>query len=241
MMQAVILAAGLGNRLGALTRERPKALVPVAGRELILRVMDFLDHPSVGERIVVAGYRAPVLRAFLARHCPGVKVVENPHYEDGSIRSIEAALPHLAGDLLVMNVDHVYPRRMMARIAAATSPLAAVCDFDRALGADDMKVKLDDARQLQQISKQLAAFDAGYIGMTRVGASELAAYRTAVGEVRRLEGDAIAVERVLARLAETGRPAGICDASGIRWLEVDTPEDLAIAEQTLTSNPGFLS
>ena len=240
-MQAIILAAGLGNRLGSLTSDKPKALVQVGGRELILRVMDFLDHPSVESRTVVAGYKSDVLRKFLAEHRPGVRVIENPHFTDGSIRSIEAAIPQLAGDTLIMNVDHIYPRRMMKRIAEAEGGICAICDFDRELVADDMKVKLSGDGRLSLISKALADYDAGYIGMTRVSSGDMAAYRAAIGEVRRDEGDASSVERVIGKLASGGHGINICNTSGIRWLEVDTPEDLAHAERILGTDTGFLS
>ena len=239
-MQAVILAAGLGKRLCSITSERPKALVPVAGRELIVRAMDFLDHPAISGRIVVTGYKSRMLAEFVAARFQGVKTVENPHFRDGSIRSIEAALPLVRGDLLVMNVDHIYPARLMEKLASSRSPIAAACDFDRKLGPDDMKVKLSGEGRLSLISKALADFDGGYIGMTRVGRDSLPIYREAVAEARRSEGDACAVERALGRLAGSGARVEILDTSGVRWLEVDTPEDLALAEETLRLNPEFL-
>ncbi|HPQ80711.1 MAG TPA: phosphocholine cytidylyltransferase family protein [bacterium] len=240
-MHAVILAAGLGNRLGGLTADKPKALVKVAGRELILRVMDFLDHPSITERTVVTGYMAPMLEDFIASNIPGVGTVRNPHFNDGSIRSIEAALPSLKGDMLVVNVDHIYPAGLIERVVAADGDLVAVCDFDRRLGPDDMKVKLCENGRLELISKTLSEFDGGYIGMTRVAAAKLPAYREAAATVRREEGNSASVERVIGLMAARGGAVDICDSSGIRWLEVDTPEDLAAAEETLSTNPGYLT
>lgn len=240
-MQAVILAAGLGNRLGDLTSDRPKALVPVDGRELILHTLDFVDHPSISERIVVTGYEGERLREFLAEHCPGVRTVHNPHYRDGSIRTIEAALPHVAGDFLLLNVDHLYPRRMLGRILERARGITAICDFDRRLVTDDMKVKLGTKGTLKRIRKSLEEFDGGYIGMTFCSASHLHAYREAVRAARRTEGDAAAVEAALGALAAQEEPVNICDVSGMGWLEVDTQDDLLHAERTIRDNPHFLT
>lgn len=237
-MQAVILAAGMGKRLGGLTAKRPKALVRVAGRELILRAMDFLDALGVEERIVVTGFEAEALEGFVRENAPRARCVRNSHFRDGSVRSIEAALPFVSGDLLIMNADHIYPRLMAHRIREARFGLAAACDFDRELGGDDMKVKLDGEGRLKGISKGLEDFDCGYIGMTICSAKELMAYRGAVSEVRRLAGDSAAVEAILGRLAMEGVAADICDTSGIRWLEVDTPEDLARAEAAIVADGG---
>jgi len=238
-MQAVIIAAGLGNRLGRLTSDRPKALVPVAERELILRTLDFVDHPAVTDRIVVTGYEGERLSRFIAERCPGVRAAHNPHFTDGSIRTIEVALEHVRGDFLLMNVDHVYPRRMLGRILERTSGITAICDFDRELLADDMKVKLSGGR-LSAISKKLDEYDGGYIGMTYCSADSLDRYRLGVRRTREAEGDSANVEAALAWLAKENEEINICDVSGMGWLEVDTPTDLEHAESTIRQNPEFL-
>lgn len=240
-MIALIIAAGMGNRLGGLTAERPKALVPVAGRELILRALDFVDHPAVKRRIVVTGYQADHLSDFLQARAPGVEAVYNPRFAEGSVLTVQAGLPLIDDDLLLMNVDHVYPRRLLSRILAGTTGIAAVCDFDRPLAGDDMKVKLTPQRTVAKIHKTLTDYDAGYIGMTRIPASELSRYRDALDGARSTFGDAANAEAALATLAEEHYPVTICDASGVRWLEVDTPDDLAAAEETLRTTPDFLT
>lgn len=60
--RAVILAAGRGSRLGALTRELPKPLVEVAGRPLLLRILEALKAARVEEVCVVVGFQAEQIR-----------------------------------------------------------------------------------------------------------------------------------------------------------------------------------
>ncbi len=235
-MKAVIIAAGLGSRLGALTADRPKALVKVAGRELILRALDFVDSPEISECLVVTGYEGEHLSGFLAEHRPDVRTVRNPNFRDGSIRTIETALEHVDGDFLLMNVDHIYPSSMLGRIVQAARGITAICDFDRELAGDDMKVKLRNGR-LVGIRKTLADYDGGYIGMTCVRADALPRYREAVVATRSTEGNSANVEAALAKLAEDDEEINICDVSGIGWLEVDTPEDLSNAELRIRNNP----
>jgi len=238
-MKAVILAAGLGNRLGNLTEDRPKAMVKVEGRELILRAMDFLDAADFSERIVITGYQADTLSAFLKEHCPKVTVLHNPDYKRGSVKTIETALTHLNEDFLLMNVDHIYPRRMLTDIMNNRRGLMAICDFDRQLEADDMKIRLDGDYRLSAISKTLGTYKGGYIGMTWCGKEMLSTYRDAIRATISEEGDDANVEAILAHLAKNKAPIEVFDASGIGWLEVDTQEDLHRAENTLKNNMDF--
>ena len=231
----------MGNRLGNLTEDKPKGMVQVDGRELILRALDFLDGGDFTERIVIVGYQADTFSAFLKENCPDVRVIFNPDYRMGSVRTIEKALPHLTEPFLLMNVDHVYPRRMFDELPTQHSGLTAICDTDRNLVADDMKIALDADRRIARISKTLEEFDAGYIGMTWCGARALETYRDAIEHTLETQGDSANVEAILARLATNGHDVDVCDLSGIGWLEIDTQDDLSRAEQVLRAQPEFLA
>lgn len=66
-MKAMILAAGFGTRLQPLTQHRPKALIPVAGRPLIDRTIDYLESYGVEEIVVNAHHLYPQMLAHLER------------------------------------------------------------------------------------------------------------------------------------------------------------------------------
>lgn len=73
-MQAVVLAGGKGTRLRPLTHHRPKALLPLVNKPILLHVLERLPA-SVDEVIVAAGYRTEDLRAFFRRTDVGRRVV----------------------------------------------------------------------------------------------------------------------------------------------------------------------
>lgn len=239
-MDVIILAAGLGDRLGDFTEDRPKALVQVAGRELILRALDFLDHPSIEKRTVITGYRGKLLTDFLHAHAPEVDTLHNPHFEAGNILSVEAARPAMTGPFLLMNVDHIYPKRLLPLLLTEQKGISVVCDFDRTLGDDDMKVRKNKQGTLAAIRKNLTTFDGGYIGMTMVDASSIASYQEAITEVKRIFGEGASAEWIVGHLAEREVPIHMIDTSGTHWLEVDTPDDLRRAEETLLRDKDLL-
>jgi choline kinase len=241
---AVLLAAGMGVRLRPLTADLPKAMALCAGWPLLAYAADFARRvigPD-GRLVVVGGFRADRVRDWLEMEAPEAGFAENPDYTKGNLLSVAAGLKAIDtdGGFLLLNVDHIYPWAFADRLASAPGDVVAAVDFDRTLGPDDMKVGLDADRRVARISKQLADWDAGYIGMTLVRPAAAAAYRAAFEAVTRTRGDAAVAENVLAELADRGSPAAICDLSGLAWLEVDTLEDLQVAEVKLMDDPEFL-
>jgi choline kinase len=237
-MQVIILAAGTGTRLGQATRETPKALLRAAGKPLIHYALRFARQAGASRIVVVSGFYSEDLRAFVARDDAGAHVVENLDFRKGNILSARAGLAHTepASGFLLMNSDHIYEPAIagtVAMIASSAGEITGFCDFDRELGADDMKVRLDSARRIREIAKTLATWDAGYVGMTYVPPARGRAYVDALAGVVEREGDTMHVERVLAHLATTDHRPVIGDISGHGWLEIDEPHDLARAKDTL--------
>jgi choline kinase len=241
-MRAIVLAAGTGSRLGQITQARTKGMVPVCGRRLIDHLFKFLDLSFFDEIIVVGGFYYEDLKKHVDQlGFRKIKVVENKDYLKGNIFTLMRALEEFRTDsFLITNVDHIYPRVMFEKMKNSFKGITSMCDFDRDLGADDMKVKLKDGgKKISMIDKKLTDFDCGYIGMTFVDGSILPAYKAAISKALKLFGDKAVVENVLKILSEDpANSPSICDLSGFGWYEVDNEEDLKKAEEGLRKNKG---
>lgn len=94
--QAFVLGAGLGTRLKALTRRRPKPLIPVVGRPLIAYAFDQLLNAGVRRLVVNTHHCAPVYtRCFAASY--GAASLEFRHEPElletgGGIKNVEDLL-----------------------------------------------------------------------------------------------------------------------------------------------------
>lgn len=243
-MRAIVLAAGTGSRLGELTKTRTKGMVPVNGKRLIDYLLDFLEPSFFNEIMVVGGFHFEDIRDHISKkNLPNVRVYENREYLKGNIFTLITALQKFSGDsFLITNVDHIYPPAMFQKMKQSFRGVTAMCDSDRALGDDDMKVKLDEkTRKIAYISKTLKQFDCGYIGMTYVDGEIDSIYRNAIQETLLRFGEKAVVENILQVLAEEEKTAPvICDLSGMGWYEVDTVEDLVSAEKNLLKDKNFL-
>lgn len=68
MKKAVILAAGRGTRMGELTRETPKPLIPLNGRPMLLHILDRIAAAGVQEVLLVTGYLAEQMEEVASGH-----------------------------------------------------------------------------------------------------------------------------------------------------------------------------
>jgi NDP-sugar pyrophosphorylase family protein len=98
---AVLLAAGRGKRLGALTADTPKPLLDIAGAPLISHIVDALAGAGLTNFIVVTGYLSEQIEGWAKiyeRENPGIKVttVRQPEL-DGTGGAMLVAKEHLSG------------------------------------------------------------------------------------------------------------------------------------------------
>ena len=112
-MKAIILAAGIGNRMKPLTLLRHKTLMPIGEKTVLERIIGGLLTKGINDLIIVTGYRADDLRAHVAEKFPGTSVtyVHNPHYETtNNIYSLWLAISQISGqvDVLLIESDLIY-------------------------------------------------------------------------------------------------------------------------------------
>jgi choline kinase len=232
-LSAVILAAGRGARLAPLTDQRPKCLLPVAGRAILDRQLDALTRAGVGRIAVVTGHAADMVEAHLAaRPAPAIRSVRNPsHSTTDNLASCHAARDHFIGEAsLLLNGDTLFEDGVLDDLlAAAPVPILIAIDRKPLYDADDMKVTTTDTR-LRRIGKNLARADGEAIGVTLLRGDgrarflrQIAARLAAPGGERALYPEAL---DMLALQDEVG----VRSIRGRRWIEIDTPDDLAAAE-----------
>lgn len=109
-MQAVILAAGRGTRMGDLTDTVPKPLLLVAGKSLLVHKLAALPS-EVDEVIFVIGYQGQMIRDAFGAEYEGRKIryVEQKEL-NGTMGAVLLAQPLITGRFMVMMGDDLYGR-----------------------------------------------------------------------------------------------------------------------------------
>jgi choline kinase len=240
-MKAVILAAGMGSRLAPHTNDRPKPLVPVGGRPLLIRTLDRLAEVGItgGDVIVVGGYREDVLRATLAREGRRVTVVNNPLYDSwNNWYSLYVAREAIGNDgLLQIDGDVLLDGQVLPRMLEAPGSALLAVDVRPELDAETMKVEADGPdRKIRAISKKLDPRTAigEYIGVTRLDATVAA---QVFDDMTRFEAEKLTheyYEHAYHRLAQSGAASfRAVDVGDCTTIEIDDANDLARAEALL--------
>jgi len=217
----MLFAAGFGTRMGALTADRPKPLIAVAGRPLI-------DHALAltagrGLRIVVnAHYLAAQITAHLARHPEITVLTEAPELLDTG-GGLKHALAHLGpGPLFTLNTDAVW---------TGSNPLATLAAAWQPERMDALVLLTPRARAVGHSGKGDFEMDAeGRLsrgpGLIYTGCQILDPTRLA-----EIPDRIFSLNRFWDLLIAEGRLFGALHAGG--WCDVGRPESLPLAETLL--------
>lgn len=236
-MRAIILSAGQGKRLLPLTADRPKCLLPIAGRSLLEWQLRALAESGFSEAVVVTGFGSTQVENAVDRIGePGlcVRTVFNPFYKVAdNIGSCYVARHEMERDFVLLNGDTlIEPAILSALLADRTAPITVTTDRKARYDDDDMKVSLDGNR-LVAISKKLPIerVNAESIGLLRFQGYGPELFRRGIETVlREPEGLGRFYLSVIDQLAAETH-IGTVDIAGRRWSEVDYPVDLARAEE----------
>ena len=134
-MQAIILAAGMGRRLGELTRQNTKCMVRVNGTTLIDRLLTQLSRLSLNRVVIVVGYKGEELRRYIGARFDGslrIEYVENPVFDKtNNIHSLALAKEQLQqDDTLLIESDLIFDDEMFSLILSNPYPnLALVAKY----------------------------------------------------------------------------------------------------------------
>ena len=246
-MQAIILAAGMGRRLGEYTKENTKCMVPVNGVRLIDRLLGQLSQLDLARVVIVVGYKGQELKDYIGhRYDDLLKIdyVDNPVYDKtNNIYSLSLAKEQLQeDDTLLIESDLIFSDRLFRMVLDDEEPnVALVAKYESWM--DGTMVRIDQDRNIvnfipkkafryedaDQYYKTVNIYKFSREFSRNVYVPFLEAYCHALGNNEYYEQ----VLRVITLLDRSDLKA--LDIGQEKWYEIDDVQDLDIAETIFTS------
>ena len=251
-MQAIILAAGMGRRLGEYTKDNTKCMVPINGVRLIDRLLGQLAKQQLQRVIIVVGYKGKELCNYIGDRYNGllnIEFAENPVYDKtNNIYSLALVKDKMQeDDTLLIESDLIFSDRLIPMIIDNPYPnLALVAKYETWM--DGTMVRLDEEQNIVNfISKDAfdyADVDSYYKTVNIYKFSRefsknryvpfLEAYTKAVGNNEYYEN----VLRIISMLNSHSIKA--LPIGEEKWYEIDDKQDLDIAEAIFADDKDVL-
>jgi choline kinase len=239
-LTAILLAAGVGRRLGGDADHPPKALTRFGGKSLLRRHLEILAAFGVAEIAIVVGYKKAAIEeeAIRAGVAPRLRFLENPRFREGSMVSLWTAREVLdgGGKVLLMDADVLYDHRLMGRLV--TSPLPNCLLLDRDIEPGDEPVKLcvaggriADFHKVPKVAHEWHGESVGFFRFAPDIAAELA--RRTDGYVAAGQTALEYEEAIRDMILASPDTFGFEDITGLPWTEIDFPADVRRAESEI--------
>jgi len=241
-MKAIILAAGVGQRLGSCAGRRPKCLLEFTGSSLLARHVRVLEALGIPELLVVTGHEREAVEKELERVPAALQIttVHNPDYRAGSLISLCAAgtRTHPGEAILLMDADVLYHREILRRLLNSPHENCFLLDRDFIPGEEPVKLCVADG-SLVEFRKQVAPdlrfdFQGESVGFFKFSPDIFAdLLRRGRKYIDAGQVNAPYEEVIRDCLLEFPGRFYYEDITGLPWTEIDFPEDLRRAEREI--------
>ncbi len=231
MRRAVILAAGMGRRLGL---SYPKALLHLGGKTILERAIYILYKQNIRDIAIITGYREDRLRRYVSDLKwlpPDVKIVcllNNRYSETNNIYSLWLAKKFFADNSFVLiNSDVLFHSSILTLLLNSEHETALLLDDSKGLGLEEMKVTLDSSGLVKGIDKEIDPKRANgeYIGIAKFGGDSVFVLSRTLDLMIRQDYVNLFYESALQLMCKEVDIYAV-STQQLPWIEVDTPEDL---------------
>lgn len=233
-MKAIILAAGIGNRLGNSADNKPKSLLEFDGKSLLKRHIEILQKNQITDLTVVTGYQSELIKEHLKDSDMAIHYIYNERYTEGSIISLGCAQEILFSEpeFILMDADVLYDQQMISRLVNTDIDNCLLLDRDFVPGDEPVKICVDENGVINEFRKKIATnheFEiqgesVGFFKFNKlIGTSLLGRINDYLSKG---ENNTPYEEAIRDLLITYPEQFGFEDVTGIPWIEIDFPEDI---------------
>ncbi|MBI2654879.1 phosphocholine cytidylyltransferase family protein [Candidatus Woesearchaeota archaeon] len=248
-MKAIILAAGVGSRLGDVTKTTPKCLIKIGSKVIAEHQIEALTSNNLTDISMVIGHQAEKVKDALKDK--NVKFYTNKDYDKtGMLESLFCAEKELNGDVIMLYGDIVFKENLIRKLLKDKNDICLVVDRYKEIAHESEKAfeeyhgqKLEKGSTkvnivdgiVKKISKSMPKEEASaeYIGITKFSRKIVEIVHNRIKEL--IDNGEIKAyptpSRLFKWLIENGHEMHVTYTDGILYEEIDYADDLESAKE----------
>lgn len=237
--RAIILAAGMGTRLGEHTKETPKCLIKVNGEELLGRSLDLLERNGIQETILVVGHLADRIISFAGEKWGDMKItyiMSETYDQTNNMYSLWLARNYLEQGSLLIEGDVIFEENVLREVIRddREHSLWVVDNFTSGMDGS-MSIVNEDGRiqQTKIVREELPEYKENFhksVGILKINSSYGKLFSSWLDQEVQQGNVNVYYDLVLAKNLHS-EPLHICSINGMKWFEIDDQNDLNKAEK----------
>jgi choline kinase len=240
-MKVIILAAGVGKRMPAVTDKIPKCLIKFDNKTLIERYLESLSLLDVKDIVFVIGHFKEKIKEIVKNNNSNfnIKYIENEQYTKGSILSLWCARNELDDDTLIMDADVLFHEKLLIRLVRSKNKNCFLLDEYLEDTGEEMKLFVRGNKVIG-ISKH-NSYDCDFVGegvgFFKLSANDCHVLKNILEEFERMGKVNVEYEDALHELLHHCA-VGFESVENLPWIEIDFEEDIEKARREILPRLG---
>lgn len=237
-MKAVILAAGVGLRIRPLTDNTPKSLLKVVDKTILQRMVDNILSLGITQIAIVTGYLEEQIKSFLETTYPNNQFtfITNAIFDKtNTAYSLNLTKNFIGNDgFIKFDADVVFEKAVLENLINNPGETALCIDKNIHLDKEEVKVICDERGKVLKVGKKLdpSLSKGESIGIEKIGANAGKILFEHLDKLLKNPNNYLEYyDDSYTTLVEKGIPFYAVDITGLKWVEIDTLEDMQNAKK----------
>ncbi len=235
-MKVIMLAAGVGKRMSAVTDLIPKCLIEIGDKTLLERHLDTISRLGIKDIVFVVGHLKEKIQDVVEKNNNGfnIKYIENEQYTKGSILSLWYARNELNDDVLIMDADVLYHDKLLKMLAESGNGNCFLLDENCDDSGEEMMlfVKGEKVIGISKVHSYDCDFKGEGVGFFKLAANDGHKLKNILEEFEQAGKVNVEYEDTLHELLSQCS-AGFEKVEDLPWIEIDFEDDIERARREI--------
>jgi choline kinase len=227
-MKAIILAAGLGSRLGKLTKNNHKSLIKIGDQSILERLINQFHSIGIKDINIICGYqKKKIIKKF-----PNYKTYYYPHYKKtNNLHTLYFFRELLNDDCLISFADIILQKSILKNLSKSKNKITLSIDTS-SVREGTMKIDINK-NKLLYLGNEAKIASGNYIGIMKIKKSACKILIKSMKSIINKSNNFYFTESINRIIDKKIYPVNYQDVKNKFWIEIDDMKDLILARKKI--------